>query len=82
MSIYATVHDIDDPIVYDGSHVRPTSNYRRGGNVDVAIIPDHIDVDIDVVRLSVHEEAGGSACVLLTRDQAREIGRALLGEDR
>lgn len=33
------------PLVYEGSHVLPSDTDRRGGSVDVAAIPDHIDRD-------------------------------------
>jgi hypothetical protein len=81
VSIYGTVCSIDDPITYYGSHVHPYEDHPRDGNVDVAIIPDHIEDHDDIVRLAVHDASGGNACVLLTREQAHEIGRALMGLD-
>ncbi|WP_435110142.1 hypothetical protein [Nocardiopsis synnemataformans] len=81
MSIYGTIHSIDDPITYYGSHVHPYEDHPRDGNVDVAIIPDHIEDHDDLTRLSVLDASGGNACVLLTREQARELGRALIGEE-
>lgn len=81
MSIFATICSIDDPITYYGSHVHPYEDFPRDGNVDVAIIPDHIEDHDDLVRLSVLDASGGNACVLLTRDQARNMGLALMGHD-
>lgn len=81
MSIYGTVHSIDDPITYYGSHVHPWEDHPRDGNVDVAFIPEHIPDCDDLVRLSLHDASGGDACVLLTRDQAREVGLSLMGLD-
>lgn len=77
MSIYGTTCSIDDPITYYGSHVHPYEDHPRDGAIDVAIIPDHDDL----MRLSVLDASGGNACVLLTREQARELGRALIGEE-
>lgn len=37
--------ELDAPIVYEGSHVLPSDNDRRGGSVEVAAIPDHITRD-------------------------------------
>lgn len=52
------------PIVYEGSHVLPSDTDRRGGGIDVALIPDFITRDgrddaqgeglKDWLRLSVH----------------------------
>lgn len=52
------------PIAYEGSHVLPADTDRRGGNVDVAAIPDFIEREgrddakgeglKDWLRLSVH----------------------------
>lgn len=81
MSIYGTVCSIDDPITYYGSHVHPWEDHPRDGNVDVAFIPEHIEDHDDLVRLSVVDASGGNACVLLTRDQARKVGLALMGCD-
>lgn len=81
MSIYATICSIDNPVTYYGSHVHPYADHPRDGTVDVAIIPDHIPDHDDLVRLSVLDASGGNACVLLTRDQACEIGSALMGHD-
>ena len=81
MSIYATNLSIDDPVIYQGSHIRPHDTDPRGGGVDVATIPEHIEGAADMVRLSVYEDGGASGCVLLTRAQAREVGVALFGED-
>lgn len=82
MSIYGTVCSIDDPVTYYGSHVHPYEDHPRDGNVDVAVVPDHIRDHDDLVRLSVLDASGGNACVLLTREQAREVGRALMRIDR
>jgi hypothetical protein len=46
------------PIVYEGSHVLPSDDDRRGGGLDVAEIPDHIEREgreppFDYLRLSV-----------------------------
>lgn len=81
MSIYGTACSIDDPITYYGSHVHPYEDYPRDGAIDVAIIPDHIEDHDDLVRLSVIDGSGGDACVLLTREQANQVGRALMGLD-
>lgn len=81
MSIYGTIHSIDDPITYHGSHVHPYEDHPRAGAIDVAAIPDHIEDHDDLVRLSVVDASGGNACVLLTRDQARKVGLALMGLD-
>lgn len=35
--------DLDAPIVYEGSHVLPSDDDRRGGCVDLAVIPPHIE---------------------------------------
>lgn len=61
-----TATDIDAPIVYQGSHVLPSDEDRRGGGIDVAAIPDHITRDgrddapegalKDWLRLSVDSE--------------------------
>ena len=37
--------ELDAPIVYEGSHVLPSDNDRRGGSVEVAAIPHHITRD-------------------------------------
>jgi hypothetical protein len=52
------------PLVYEGSHVLPSDEDRRGGGIDVAGIPDFIERDgrddaqgeglRDWLRLSVH----------------------------
>lgn len=34
---------LDAPIVYEGSHVLPSDGDRRGGSVEVAAIPNHIE---------------------------------------
>lgn len=36
---------LDAPIVYQGSHVLPSDDDRRGGSVDTAWIPNHIERD-------------------------------------
>lgn len=56
--------DYDGPIVYEGSHILPSNDDRRGGSVYVCGIPDHITRDgrddapegalKDWLRLSVH----------------------------
>lgn len=33
------------PIVYEGSHILPADNDRRGGGMEIASIPDHITRD-------------------------------------
>lgn len=33
------------PLVYEGSHILPADDDRRGGSVDVAVIPDFITRD-------------------------------------
>jgi hypothetical protein len=58
--------DYDAPIVYEGSHVLPSDDARRGGSIDVAAIPDFIERDgrddaqgtglKDWLRLSVDSE--------------------------
>lgn len=58
--------DLDAPIVYQGSHILPSDDDRRGGGIDVAVIPDHITRDgrddapegalKDWLRLSVDSE--------------------------
>jgi hypothetical protein len=54
------------PIVYEGSHVLPSDDDRRGGSIDLASIPDFITRDgrddaqgqglKDWLRLGVHSE--------------------------
>jgi len=34
---------LDAPIVYEGSHILPSNEDRRGGSVEVAAIPNHIE---------------------------------------
>jgi hypothetical protein len=47
------------PLVYEGSHVLPGDDDRRGGGIDVAEIPNHIEREgreppFDYLRLSVY----------------------------
>ena len=78
------------PLVYEGSHVLPSDeDSPRGGWVEMACIPDHVHRDgrDDAVaregerkpwlRLSVGEEGGGDATVIVTEDQARRMMLAL-----
>ncbi|MGW9637457.1 hypothetical protein [Nocardiopsis alba] len=81
MSIYATVHSIEWPFVYQGSHIRPRETDPRGGAVDIAIVPDHIEDADPMVRISVHEMNGPSGCVVITQGQARAAGAALIGDE-
>jgi hypothetical protein len=54
--------ELGSPWVYQGSHVLPSADDRRGGSIDVAAIPDHITRDgrdegpHDWLRLSVDSE--------------------------
>lgn len=34
--------DLDAPIIYQGSHILPSENDKRGGSIDLALIPSHI----------------------------------------
>lgn len=51
MSIYASIDGIDEdefvgaPWVYQGSHILPTDDDPRGGEVSLALIPSHITRD-------------------------------------
>lgn len=77
------------PLVYEGSHVLPSDeDSPRGGWVEMACIPDHVHRDgrDDAVaregrkpwlRLSVGEDGGGDATVLVTEAQARRMWQAL-----
>lgn len=77
MSVYATTHQVEDPIIYDGSHIMPDQDSPRGGAVDVATVPYYLDPPMRVVRLSVSENTGPHATVLLDVDQVRELRDAL-----
>lgn len=67
MSIYASWLDLDDnpPLIYQGSHVNPADDDPRGGDVDIAAIPDHCHPSVrgtgedgppvEFLRLSVTE---------------------------
>lgn len=67
---------LDAPIVYEGSHVLPSDSDRRGGAVEVAAIPNHIERHDrpelpdgtlkDWLRLSVHSL--DSNCISESRD--------------
>ncbi|MFD9721077.1 hypothetical protein [Streptomyces sp. NPDC059076] len=51
MSIYASLPGINDehptgpPWIYQGSHILPTTQDPRGGDIDLAVIPSHITRD-------------------------------------
>ena len=71
------------PIVYQGSHVLPSSTDERGGRVDIASIPGHItrdgrddgpdeDVPWAFLRLGVNEET-----VVLDRAGVELVHRTL-----
>lgn len=74
------------PIVYEGSHVLPSPGDRRGGYIDVAAIPNHIERDgrdddgegalKDWLRLTVGNPPSastGDACVVLDRPLVVEL---------
>lgn len=79
------------PIVYQGSHVLPSDDDERGGHVDIAAIPGHIDragrpptnPDDEFtpyhpwLRLSVWEVVEGSATVVLDRRGVELLYRTL-----
>lgn len=91
--------ELDAPIVYEGSHVLPADDDRRGGSVEVAAIPDDITREgrddapegalKDWLRLSVDSldsietyrgapyVEGGSATVVLTRNQVERLADTL-----
>lgn len=92
MSIYATtlalggpLDDHDAPIAYAGSHVLPTDDDERGGALDLAAIPGHVQLRgrpalsdgedwpyHPWLRVSVNEQT-----VVLDRDQAVALAAEL-----
>jgi hypothetical protein len=93
VSIYASLPGIDDdapcgpPWIYQGSHILPADDDRRGGAVGLALIPSHItrngrdDQPEDGtpwpwLRLSIDVDAIDPA-VLLTPAQARHLAGLL-----
>ncbi|MGW4662795.1 hypothetical protein [Streptosporangium sandarakinum] len=89
MSIYATWLALNDdtqpPLVYQGSHINPAPDDRRGGSMTFCAIPNHChpsvrgtDADdgpsVDYARLRVTEDGDeASAIVVLDRDQIAEL---------
>lgn len=78
----------DAPIIYQGSHVLPSLDDKRGGSVDIALIPAHIrywrdnpDAPVETepheppepfLRFGVNGET-----VILTRHNVRQISHTL-----
>jgi hypothetical protein len=70
--------NLDAPIIYQGSHVLPSDDDSRGGQVHLASIPDHITRDgrddapegskKQFLRLSVND-----ATIVLTKRQAQRL---------
>lgn len=62
----------DAPMVYQGSHITPIGEDRRGGNIDVAMIQSHDEKPWPYLRLSVNEGE-----VVLTRRNVQQIADTL-----
>lgn len=96
MSIWGTICDLEDdpPYAYQGSHVLPSEDDLRDGDVQLAEVPSHITRDgrddqpedgtpYPWLRLSVNQ-----ADVVLDRDQVREVWESMgawleqTGDDR
>lgn len=94
MSIYATTTGIEHhepvgaPWIYQGSHVLPSEEDPRGGEIGLAYIPSHITRDgrddqpedgTPWPWLRVSVDTGGDPAVLLNPAQARYLAEQLLG---
>lgn len=80
----------DAPLVYQGSHILPSDSDRRGGYVDIALIPAHVrywrehpDAPVATepeeppepfLRLGVNNET-----VILTRRNVKQVADTLNG---
>jgi len=80
--------DLDAPIIYQGSHLLPRDNDKRGGSVDLALIPSHITRDgrddkaedeapWPWLRLGVSDGIGSDATVVITSRQAKRLRDSL-----
>ncbi|MFD9564395.1 hypothetical protein [Streptomyces sp. NPDC059994] len=97
MSIYATIEglggdgdpeDLGAPWIYQGSHILPDEDDRRGGVIGLALIPSHItrdgrddqpndDTPWPWLRLHIDSRSDDPA-VVINPAQARRIGQQLV----